>query len=130
MAAAAMQAGPVSAAEASNTNVVLVPASEWIELCAGQTNLRVDCKIPYDANHIKDWATAGQSIVVETEVTATVGSLKETLRSKMGGKIPLNKFQLKHGVRGFVKDRQTFADLNFRTEVELHVHLKTRKRRR
>ena len=62
------------------------------------------------------------------KVTATVASLKDMLQAKMGGKIPLNKFQLKHDVRGFVKDRQTFADLNFRTEVELHVHLKTRKR--
>ena len=130
MAMAAMQAGPVSAAEASNTSAVLVAGSEWIDLCAGQLNLRVDCKIPYDADHIKDWATAGQSIVVETKVTATVASVKDMLQAKMGGKIPLNKFQLKHDVRGFVKDRQTFADLNFRTEVELHVHLKTRKRRR
>jgi hypothetical protein len=130
MAMAAMQAGPVSAAEASNTSAVLVAGSEWIELCAGQLTLRVDCKIPYDADHIKDWATAGQMIVVETKVTETVASLKDMLQAKMGGKIPLNKFQLKHDVLGFVKDRQTFADLNFRTDVELHVHLKTRKRRR
>ena len=73
--------------------------------------------------------TAGSWILVVTTVEDTVMSLKQTLREKLGGKIPLNKFQLKHNALGFIKDKQTFCDLNMSGDFqELAVVLKNRRR--
>ena len=83
-----------------------------------------------DAGHATDWNTCGQTLSVATDVTSTVLSLKETIRTKLGGSIPLNKFQLKHGLRGYIKDKLKFTDLNFRHSVLLEMSLKSRKRRR
>ena len=87
-------------------------------------------QIPNDSAYAAKWATLGQSLSIGTNVQSTVGSLKEIVKTKLGSSIPLNKFQLKHTTRGFIKDKQTFADLNFRMDVRLEMHLKTRKRRR
>ena len=111
-------------------SAVLVPGKEWMELCSGHVELVISVQVPNDAANAKNWTTLGQMLSIETEVTATVLSLKEILRTKLGGKIPLNKFQLKHATRGFIKDHLTFADLNFRMDVKLEMQLKTRKRRR
>ena len=111
-------------------SAVLIPGDEWLELCNGQLDLLVTVTVPNDAGHATDWNTCGQTLSVATDVTSTVLSLKETIRTKLGGSIPLNKFQLKHGLRGYIKDKLKFTDLNFRHSVLLEMSLKSRKRRR
>jgi splicing factor 3A subunit 1 len=111
-------------------SAVLIPGDEWLELCNGQLDLLVTVKVPNDATNASNWATLGQTLSIATDVTCSVLSLKENICQKLGGKIPLNKFQLKHSLRGFIKDKLKFTDLNFRHDVSLDMILKTRKRRR
>ena len=108
----------------------LIPSSEWLDLCNGHLDLQVTVQVPNDSTYASKWATIGQTLSITTSVTSTVLSLKETIIQKLGGEIPLNKFQLKQTTRGFIKDKQTFAELNFRMDVKLEMQLKTRKRRR
>ncbi|CAM9265168.1 unnamed protein product, partial [Heterosigma akashiwo] len=55
---------------------------------------------------------------------------KEAVAQRLGGDLPLNKFQLRHPRAGFLKDALSLAHYNLGNNATVEVNMRTRGGRR
>jgi hypothetical protein len=84
---------------------VLQPEAAWLEQHPEAISVTVN--IPkMDGPNAVEWQLAGQALTLEVPLASRVAAVKEMIRDALGGSIPLNKFQIKEKVRGFLKVRR------------------------
>jgi hypothetical protein len=101
----------------------LIPASEFAASLESPI-VTLEIGIPKDQSNMA-WNFYGQTASVRVDVMSKVKAAKEEL-SKQLNNISINKLQLRHSSLGFLKDSQSFADLNLGGLVSLEMVPKTR----
>ena len=97
--------------------------SEADFLAANKHSVNIEVAVPSATE-----GAAGTVEMVTVPLTASVGSVKETLSQRVG--LAANKFNLKHDALGFLKDAQTMAALNMPSHVRIQLVHKERGGRR
>jgi len=93
-------------------------------------DLPIKFALPADPTQDSAWNLNGALVDLNVNVMMTIKELKAKLSAEKLGGMPPNKFQLKSGSLGFLKDRLTVAHFNIKPNEALDVLLKTRGGRR
>jgi len=109
----------------TNIEQTLMPEEDFIASLS-DTIVKLSIRIPEDSSsQSAAWGLRGQTLELSVDVKSMVRSIKEELKSMLGG-MPVNKMQLKRSQGGFLKDTNTLAYLNIGPKGMLDMVPKTR----
>ncbi|KAK8801981.1 hypothetical protein WA158_006376 [Blastocystis sp. Blastoise] len=89
-------------------SMTLLPEQQFLAIHPGPVTLFII--LPVD-NSTPSWKMNGQTISFTVDLHLLIKDFKEQI-SKEIGNCPTNKFQLKHDIHGFLKDKQSLASYN------------------
>ena len=86
------------------------PQTAAVQSYQSRSSMTLTINVPLGGGQ-DEWNLKGQTISLSLPgSTSTIGDAKIAAQAQLGGKIPLNKFQLHHPIAGFLKDKRNFAD--------------------
>ena len=77
-------------------------------------NIILSIHVPLEESKV-DWNLNGQRFNVALPISSLIVDTKKAISEKLGGKMPLKRFQLRHAQAGFLKDKKTLRDSGIKT---------------
>ncbi len=98
----------------------MIPENDFIAQHPNDILVRIS--VPNDSSTYEN--LKGQLLTITISIKSSVKDLKDMISSQLS--IPSNKFQLKHTLQGFLKDKLTMGYYNFDTNTDFMMSLKQR----